>query len=305
MLWSRGGLTAPQHRSSPNGRAQRAFRRLLSPRAIITKVNAIFHRLFHKTERAPMHDTFEALEEWDLLAGETEHVQTPHHETREERVQGQAGGLALIEALPSEVLLEIFDCHRLLAKTSGPSNHFLGWSAFGLDHRTRTRWGHDDITIIHDFRFPSPSASGTIQLKISCDDVDRQMSILVHVGRQFSRLLSSVETVNADGSPSLFSLRDQRETDSAKWLEILRHFRGVRKLEVTGALVPNIASALEQVTGNMARGILPFLRDLHLHGSESSTSPSIEPFVAARRLSSHPVSVHYSRDDLFDNLSDE
>ncbi|KAH8978444.1 hypothetical protein EDB92DRAFT_584403 [Lactarius akahatsu] len=545
-------LHRPRHRSSPNGRAQRAFRRLLSPRVIITKVNAIIRRLFHKTERAPMHDILETLEEWDLVAGETEHVQTSHHEeTREERVQGEGGGLALIESLPSEVLIEIFDCHRLLAKTSGPSwipwewhrlahvcsrwrsiifektldfwpalpiairyprssrfrhvtsqdedniiaalkhpdricelnvpmtksllrksalllqasfptleclrtgsqdtdatgplilpvgflggstprlrdvhltntafsalplliqsaralvslqldnipnsgyfspealaaglsatprlkllkvyfqapsfrpeqrrtssppktrsslpalteIHFRGNSDYFEDlvsridapaveqvdvnfielntfdtpqlaqfinrtktlkspHHTSIRLSDDDITIIHDFRIPSPSVSGTIQLKVSCDDVDRQMSILVHVGRQFSRLLPSVETVNADGSPSLFSLRDQRETDSAKWLEILRHFRGVRKLEVSGALVPNIASALEQVTGNMARGILPFLRDLHLHGSESSMSPSIEPFVAARQPSSHPVSVHYSRDDSFDNLSD-
>ncbi|KAH8999869.1 hypothetical protein EDB86DRAFT_2828148 [Lactarius hatsudake] len=120
------------------------------------------------------------------------------------------------------------------------------------------------------------------------------MSILVHVGRQFSRLLPSVETLNTDGSPSLFSLRDQRETDSAKWLEILRHFRGVRKLEVSGALVPNIASALEQVTGNMARGILPFLRDLHLHGSESSMSPSIEPaLVDMLPLSASWYPMHY------------
>jgi hypothetical protein len=150
---------------------------------------------------------------------------------------------------------------------------------------------------------PSSSASGTIRLQISCDDVDRQMSILVHVGRQFSRLLSSVETLNANGSQMLFSLRDPRETDSAKWLELLRHFRGVRKFEVAGALVPNIASTIEQVTGNMARGILPLLRDLHLDVPQSM-SPSIEPFVAARRLSSHPVTVHYARDDSSDNPSD-
>ncbi|KAI9445790.1 hypothetical protein BJY52DRAFT_1216558 [Lactarius psammicola] len=546
----------------------RTFRRLLSPRVIATKVNAIVRRLFYKTERAPIYS---AVEDWEVLTGETKHVHTPHHEeAREERVQaGEAGGLALIEALPNEVLLEIFDCHRLLAiKTSGPSwvpwewhrlthvcsrwryiifesqhrlnlqlvytykqpvrktldfwptlpvairyprstrfrsvtskdednviaalqhpgricelnvpmtksllrksasllqasfptleclrlgsqdaprplvlpigflggstprlrevhltstafsalpllirsapalvslqlddipnsgyfspealaaglsattqlkllkvffhppsfrpeqrrtpsppksrsilpalteIHFKGNSDYMEDllaridapaveqldvnflelntfdtpqlaqfvnrtrtlkspHRTSIKLSDDDITISHDFRLlPPSSAPRSIRLQIACDDVDRQMSILVHVGRQFSRLLSSVEVVNADGSPMLFSLRDQRETDSAKWLEILRHFRGVRKFEVTGALVPNIASTLEQVTGNMARGILPFLRDLHLDGSESSTSPSIQPFVAARQISSHPVSVHYTREDSSDNLSD-
>lgn len=171
-------------------------------------------------------------------------------------------------------------------------------------HHTSFQLSEDDITITHDFRLapPSSSASGTIRLQFSCDDVDRQMSILVHVGRQFSRLLSSVETLNVNGSPMLFSLRDPRETDSAKWLELLRHFRGVRKLEVVGALVPNIASTLEQVTGNMARGILPSLRDFHLDVPQSSMSPSIEPFVA-RRLSTHPVTVHYARDDLSDNPS--
>jgi hypothetical protein len=173
-------------------------------------------------------------------------------------------------------------------------------------HHTSFRLSEDDITITHDFRLapPSSSPSGTIRLQISCDDVDRQMSILVHVGRQFSRFLSSVEVLNAYGSQMLFSLRDPRETDSAKWLELLRHFRGVRKLEVAGALVPNIASALEQVTGNMARGILPLLRDFHLDVPQSM-SPPIEPFVAARRLSTHPVTVHYARDDSSDNPSDD
>ena len=172
-------------------------------------------------------------------------------------------------------------------------------------HHTSFRLAEDDITIIHDFRLTPPSsASGTIRLQISCDDVDRQMSILVNVGRQFSRFLSSVETLDANGSPMLFSLRDPRETDSAKWLELLRHFRGVRKFEVAGALVPNIASTLEQVTGNMARGILPLLRDLHLDEPQSSMSSSIDPFVTARQLSSHPVTVHYARDDSSDNPSD-
>ena len=171
-------------------------------------------------------------------------------------------------------------------------------------YHTSFRLSEDDITITHDFRLASSSTSGTIRMQISCDDVDRQMSILVHVGRQFSRLLSSVETLDANGSPMLFSLRDPRETDSAKWLELLRHFRAVRKFEVAGALVPNIISTIEQVTGNMARGILPLLRDLHLDIPQLSMSPSIEPFVAARRLSSHPVTVHYARDDSSDNASD-
>jgi hypothetical protein len=168
-------------------------------------------------------------------------------------------------------------------------------------HHMSIQLSEDDITITHEIRLPPPSASGTLRLQIACDDVDRQMLILVDVGRQFSRLLSSVETLKAYGSSILFSLRDPRETDSAKWLELLRHFRGVRKFEVSGALVSNIASTLEQVTGNMARGILPMLRDLHLDESES---PSVEPFVAARQLSSHPVSVHYARDDSSNNSSD-
>ena len=173
-------------------------------------------------------------------------------------------------------------------------------------HHTSFRLSEDDITITHDFRLTPPSSSsGTIRLQISCDDVDRQMSILVHVGRQFSRLLSSVESLDANGSPMLFSLRDPRETDSAKWLELLRHFRSVRKLEVSGALVPNIASALEQLTENMARGILPLLRDFHLDTPQASMSPSIEPFVAVRRLSTHPVTVHYAKDDPSDNSSDD
>jgi hypothetical protein len=113
-----------------------------------------------------------------------------------------------------------------------------------------------------------------------------------------------VEALDAYGSLMLFSLRDPRQTDSVKWLELLRQFGGVRKLEVAGDLVPKVASALEQVTGNIAPWILPLLCDFHLDVPQSM-SLSIEPFVAARRLSTHPVTVHYARDDSSDNPSDD
>jgi hypothetical protein len=98
----------------------------------------------------------------------------------------------------------------------------------------------------------------------------------------------------------LSSWIEGEEMDSTVWLELLRPFRGVKKLEVTGGLVSSIASALERVTGEMARIVLPALRDLHLFDSPSPFASTIEPFVAARQLCNRPVTVHYERDSLDD-----
>jgi hypothetical protein len=93
------------------------------------------------------------------------------------------------------------------------------------------------------------------------------------------------------------------EMDTTIWLELFRPFRGVKKLEVTGGLVSSIASALERATGEMARIVLPAMRDLHLFDSPSAAS-SIEPFIAARQLCNRPVTVHFEREDSLDHSSE-
>ncbi len=165
-------------------------------------------------------------------------------------------------------------------------------------HHTSIRLTEDDVTITQHFRRPT-SGSGTFQLQIPCEELDRQVPLLIHVCRHLSELLSGVERFDIKAVPRLSM--EGEEMDTTVWLELFRPFRGVKKLEVTGGLVSSIASALERATGEMARIVLPALRDLHLFDSPSA---SVEPFIAARQLCNRPVTVHYEREDSLDHSSE-
>jgi hypothetical protein len=162
----------------------------------------------------------------------------------------------------------------------------------------------DEIAITQYFRRPSctGSASGTFELQIPCEDLDRQVPLLVHVCRYLSDPLSGVERLDI-GAYSRSSWTEGEELDTAVWLELFRAFRGAKRLDVSGGLVTSIASALERVTGEMARIVLPALRDLHLLDCDSSGSTSIEPFIAARQVCNRPVAVHHEKEGSLDHSS--
>jgi hypothetical protein len=157
---------------------------------------------------------------------------------------------------------------------------------------TSVRLSEEELTVTHYSR--NTSTSGNFKLQILCDDLDRQVPLLIHVSRQLSDLVSDVERFSITAYPQLSSWLEREETDEAQWLELFRPFRGVKRFDVTGSLVQSIASALEPVTGEMARIVLPALRDLYLIDYQISPT-SIEPFIDARELYGRPVSVHNER----------
>ncbi|KAI0245666.1 hypothetical protein BJV78DRAFT_1158457 [Lactifluus subvellereus] len=166
---------------------------------------------------------------------------------------------------------------------------------------TSIHLSEDDIIVTH-YSSCTSSAAGNFQLQIACEELDRQLPLLIHVSRQLSDLLSGVERFSIEAFPLLSSWLEREEMDSAQWLELFRPFRGVKRFDVTGSLVQNIVSALEPVTGEMARIVLPALHDLYLIDSQTSTS--IDPFIAARQLYGRPVSVHYEREEPTDRKSE-
>ncbi|KAI9437232.1 hypothetical protein H4582DRAFT_2077629 [Lactarius indigo] len=159
-------------------------------------------------------------------------------------------------------------------------------------HQTSIELSEVEIVVTHDFRLSSSSPSlGNFKLQVLYEEEDLQMPTLVHISRQLSASLASPERLGVMASSDLFAWRDPDETDAVQWLEILRLFSGVKRLEVASTLASIFASAFEQVTGTS--GILPSLRELHMGGSQASTSSSIEGFAAVRERSGRPVSVHY------------
>jgi hypothetical protein len=79
------------------------------------------------------------------------------------------------------------------------------------------------------------------------------------------------------------------------WLELLRPFAAVKNLYLLREeLVPSIAPALQELVGGRTTEVLPTLENIFLKGFQPSglLDEGIEKFVAARRLTSHPVAVY-------------
>jgi hypothetical protein len=149
------------------------------------------------------------------------------------------------------------------------------------------------FSITHYFGLP-PSPRAAFRLQMQCPEFFRQLTLLAHICRQLSLLVAGVERLDMETNSILSG-----EIDDTQWLELLAPFSGVRRLELTGSLIPLVASALELSAGNTPVGqggeVLPSLRDLHLRGT--LFSPSVESFVATRQHSDRVVSVRYTEDE--------
>ncbi|KAH9976933.1 hypothetical protein BJV74DRAFT_861646, partial [Russula compacta] len=79
-----------------------------------------------------------------------------------------------------------------------------------------------------------------------------------------------------------------------QWLELLRLFTSVKSLSLFDGLILPVMTALGELVGEGALEVLPVLQNVHLHW-DGPSGPLQEPiglFVAARKLSGHPVTIH-------------
>ena len=87
-------------------------------------------------------------------------------------------------------------------------------------------------------------------------------------------------------------LQDNIEHTSL-WPKLLRLFVAVKSLYVTEEFVPRIALALQELVGGRTAEVLPALENIFLERFQplGPLHEGIERFVAARRLTNHPVAV--------------
>ncbi|KAF8502717.1 hypothetical protein F5888DRAFT_1800259 [Russula emetica] len=85
----------------------------------------------------------------------------------------------------------------------------------------------------------------------------------------------------------------QDDVENTLWLELLHPFVAVKNLYLREEFVPRIAPALQELVGERTTEVLPTLENIFLEGFQAlgSLHEGIEKFVAARRLTSHPVAV--------------
>jgi len=130
---------------------------------------------------------------------------------------------------------------------------------------------------------------GECFLGTTCGDLDWQLSFMTQVLRQFTPLLSSVDSLTINKPYKM--PRGEDYVESIQWLELFQPFTHVRTVHVFKQLVPDIVDAL--VAENTVAGVLPELSRLYLKGYRDSlpVAKAAEQFVAARRHSGRTVSL--------------
>jgi F-box-like len=132
-----------------------------------------------------------------------------------------------------------------------------------------------------------------LELEIKSWDFDRQLSSIVQLWNQSLSLLSCVEQLDVLDSRNYPAL--QGIMDNTQWLDLFRPFTAVRILRISHKMRRHIVSALQEFSGNMATEVLPALGSLYLEGYEplGPVRRAIEPYITARQVSNHPVTIHH------------
>jgi len=126
-------------------------------------------------------------------------------------------------------------------------------------------------------------------LEVYCSEFAASMMWRVH--RRFSSLIACVERLDVRSTHSTLAIPG--DLTPAQLLELFRQFSAVQSLYVSANMNRLVVSALNKSTGDMAKKVLPALREVFLERLEPSGSlwEGIQQFVTARQHSDHPVAI--------------
>ena len=129
-------------------------------------------------------------------------------------------------------------------------------------------------------------------IEISCGEPDWQLSSIEQVCNSSLPPPSTVEVLYIEhGYSELVWKNDAIE--NALWLQLLLPFAAVKNLYLSKKFAPGIAFALQELVGGRITEVLPSLQNIFVKGLEPSGlfQENIGQFVAARRLSGHPIAI--------------
>jgi hypothetical protein len=137
---------------------------------------------------------------------------------------------------------------------------------------------------------PTRSFDETSGLGISWGGLDRQPSHVVWIFTSVFPSVYMVESLYIYEIPRWQKLQDS--TGNMQWLGFFHPFSAVKNLYASKEFVPRIAPALKEL-GERSTELLPNLENIFLEGLPPSgpIQKRIRKFIAARRLSGHPITV--------------
>ena len=130
---------------------------------------------------------------------------------------------------------------------------------------------------------------------ISCEQSYEELSSIAKICTKCLPPLLTVEDLRLGSFPTTYPYSPLDWDDAVyQWLEFLRPFTAVKSLYLSTEFQRNMASALRELVGNRTMEVLPSLQNIFLARSElygRSFQDATGGFVAARRLSGHPIAV--------------
>ena len=132
----------------------------------------------------------------------------------------------------------------------------------------------------------------SLSLTSYCRELDWQLSFLEQVCTSSLPPLSTLQDlymISDDPWP-----QDWKDSiDYAQWLELLHSFSAVKNLYLSRELAPCVAPALQDLVGGRTSEAFPTLENISLEDLQESgpVREDIGKFVAARQVTSHPVTV--------------
>ena len=142
--------------------------------------------------------------------------------------------------------------------------------------------------------FPETSSSYHLSLQILCRQPEWQLSSMAQIctsffPRSFIHMVERLYIRERSNS----KLEWQNDIENSQWLELLHPFTGVKDLHLSKEFAPRIAPSLHEFVGGRTTEVLPVLKSLFLEELHPSrpVEKAIGKFLAARKLSNHPVAI--------------
>ena len=146
--------------------------------------------------------------------------------------------------------------------------------------------------VIFDFRSQT-SDYDVLSVQMRCAVPEWQLSSLEQVCTSSLPPISTLEDLYIFESRGYEHPRWQDDIENTLWLDLLRSFVALKNLYLSKEFVPRLEPALQELVRGGTTGVLPTLENIFLEGflPPGPLHKAIEKFVAARRLTSHPVAV--------------
>jgi hypothetical protein len=142
---------------------------------------------------------------------------------------------------------------------------------------------------IHVNTLPPRQIFDNSGLKISCRELDWQLSSVAQVFTSFFPSIHMVEHLYVYEplyEPPYNINKPQYDIENMQWLEKFQPFSAVKNLYLSKEYAPYISPALQELVGGTLQNIL--LERLEQLGP---ILEGIQKFVAARKLSGHPITI--------------